>query len=225
MEEERGTHGAAKELKQRERLYARQLKIKRDAKMAFETIADDNWNFMVVDFEAYERDQKVITEAGITTRIGGQWQSSHIRIANYSHLRNGKYVPDEVDNFRFGQSVFLTKAVLREKLSGMLQIPNLILVAHGFTNELKYLRLLGITIPPEVRMLDTQNVFSYFKASKPSSNLSDVYVSLRAMLKVLNIHPFCLHNAGNDSKYTSDALQLMVAAFDNSMFEDMALEI
>ncbi|WBW74371.1 SPAC2C4.08-like, conserved protein [Schizosaccharomyces osmophilus] len=221
----KGTLGADRPLKERERKHAYELKMKREAKLAFETIADKRWNFMVVDFEAYERDHRIITEAGITTRVSDQWQSFHYRLTNHSHLRNGKYVPDEVDNFRFGQSLFLTKAVLREKLNEILQIPSIILVAHGIPNELRYLQLLGVTIPSKVITLDTQNIFSYFEASKLGLNLSEMYVGLRNMLKMLNIPPFCLHNAGNDSKYTSDALQLMVAAFDASMFRDMPIEI
>ncbi|EPY51984.1 fungal protein [Schizosaccharomyces cryophilus OY26] len=224
LEEGKATHGAGRLLEVKERKYARDMQIKREAKLAFEAIADKKWSFIVVDFEAYERDHKIITEAGITTRVNGQWQSFHYRITNYLHLRNGKYVPDEVDNFRFGQSVFLTKAALQRKLDEILQLPNSILVAHGISNELRYFQILGVDIPPKVIMLDTQNIFCFFKASKHNSNLSEVHVGLRSMLKLLEIRPFCLHNAGNDSKYTSDALQLMVAAFEVSMFRDIATE-
>jgi len=78
--------------------------------------------FVCVDIEAYERDQKKITEIGISTLdtndlagtspgAGGvEWMKKlrgrHFRIAEYAHLRNTEFIAGCADNFqeKFGTS-------------------------------------------------------------------------------------------------------------------------
>ncbi|CAB16368.1 conserved fungal nucleolar protein, implicated in rDNA metabolism or ribosome biogenesis [Schizosaccharomyces pombe] len=194
------------------------IRAKGEALVAFQAVSNPSCNFLVIDFEAYEFNQKIITEAGITMRINGEWDYHHYRIKNFLHLRNGRFVPDEADNFQFGDSKIVTKIAFISILKKILKTPNLHLVGHGVENEIKYANVLGIPIPKDVTVLDTQNVFSFFQSLflKEISNSNNI--SLAKMLTHLNIRAFCLHNAGNDARYTSEALREMTNKFTLSNF-------
>ena len=82
--------------------------------------------FVCVDIEAYEMDQKVITEIGISTldtldlinvppgEGGAQWmkkvRARHFRIAEYAHLQNHVHIAGCAGNFleRFGTSEWIS---------------------------------------------------------------------------------------------------------------------
>jgi len=80
--------------------------------------------FIAIDVEAYEHDNRRITEVGVSTldtpdltdvvigEGGGNWishiHSRHFRIREHVHLQNRDYCPGNANDFRFGSSEFVS---------------------------------------------------------------------------------------------------------------------
>ncbi|EEB08708.1 fungal protein [Schizosaccharomyces japonicus yFS275] len=170
-----------------------------------------NANVLVLDFEAYERNQDLVTEAGVCLFRKKSWKTYHYRVRDYLHLKNGRFVADHSEHFKFGESIIIGRRQLCEVLTGYLRLPNLVVVAHGLRNELKYLGKLRIEIPPHVALVDTQDVYRFYSYTCLGV-VHNQLIGLNKLLSSLSVIPFGLHNAGNDAHYTKDALLSMATA-------------
>ena len=186
-----------------------------------------------VDVEAFEFNQKLITEVGISTLDtvdllglqpgpkGINWaakiRSRHFRIREHSHRLNKVHVEGCPDKFEFGQSEWISKqdvvSVLEECFNPSRspyssRICKVVLVGHDIAADMSYLNELGFDV---ARMIfDCIDTADLYKASRRDGRQS----ALSTLLLQYGIAAKHLHNAGNDASYT---LRVMVAiALDDS---------
>lgn len=162
---------------------------------------------------------------------GDNWvkhiRSAHLRTAEYKNFRNTQFVMGCPDMFLFGESEIIpneemgrrtdwffatpydgTEDVNRPDLPEHKLVPrNIVLVGHNPDADIKMLaERCSIFDSMDKRpgklirsLLDTQGLFQKLRKRKNPSKLE-------TMLIHLGLEPECLHNAGNDARYTLEAL-------------------
>ncbi|OJJ51670.1 hypothetical protein ASPZODRAFT_447596 [Penicilliopsis zonata CBS 506.65] len=157
-----------------------------------------------------------------------QIRSRHFRTKEYAGVVNMRFVNGCPDKFQFGESEWVSLADLPTVVDSCFQPPyssrpdshklterNLICVGHNTTSDITYLRNLGTRTfkndPPtpgdgERRFLDCLDTAELFRTlrNEPQSR------SLAHILSELGMVPWHLHNAGNDARYTMEALVQMI---------------
>ena len=166
--------------------------------------------YFCFDVEAFEFRKKRILEVGYSIIDADKKEISthHIIVNENSHLRNGKYVSDNRDNFTHGESVFMDEQHLVELLDRLIFYADGI-VGHALSNDVKYLLSMGVTIPEEIPRYDTQTIAKL------------VFGEQRKLERVYQV--FCqktledAHNAGNDSHATAEVFleQLVINIVDS----------
>lgn len=186
-----------------------------------------------VDVEAFEFNQKLVTEIGISTldtvdlrglqpgAKGNNWtakiRSRHFRIREHSHRLNKVHVESCPDKFDFGQSEWISKQDVVSVLKGCFNPSRspyssgtckVVLVGHDIAADMNYLNELGFDV---ARMIfDCIDTSDLYKASHRDGR----QCALSTLLLKYGIAAKHLHNAGNDASYT---LRVMVAiALDDS---------
>lgn len=170
-----------------------------------------------IDLEAWEFNQRIITEIGFsmldTAEIVGVpaslWKdrihSYHFRIKENAHRVNKRHVDGCPDKFNFGASLTLS---LREAVSELFLVfrpsPDThvkpVLVGHNINSDIKYLEQIGFDVRPLVSdCIDTENLSRSAERNPNSRGLSK-------LLQQFGIEATNLHNAGNDARYTLEAL-------------------
>ncbi|KAH7170293.1 hypothetical protein EDB81DRAFT_774995 [Dactylonectria macrodidyma] len=186
-------------------------------------MSTQNVVFICVDVEAIERPPNPISEIGLaildTNDIcniapgpGGQnWWTSinchHLRVWEYSGLRNSQYVHGCPDSFDFGSSTFPRKKDVRRAIMAILApyinaSRNLVLVGHDISQDIRYLETLGIrlvNLKNLTRQVDTQEMCQAWQNETQGRGLGKI-------LSQLEIPSKNLHNAGNDAYYTVCAM-------------------
>ncbi|KAL7417308.1 hypothetical protein BDY24DRAFT_377438 [Mrakia frigida] len=124
--------------------------------------------FLAVDFESWEMDHSIVTEWGYA---GVRWvpmkdgsggveemrEEGHLIAEDYKRYRNGKYVPNNTDYYRFGTSERIrTLPLFRSALKDLVEKWSsfsseegggpLYLIFHDTTSDLSYLSLSSIDI-------------------------------------------------------------------------------
>lgn len=195
--------------------------------------------FISVDVECNERCHSQVTEVGIsmldTKDLAGiapeegainwrsQIRSRHLRVREFGHIVNHDFVLGCPDRFEFGDSEWTS---LQEVISaveecfhhasnrqtqGDGQKRNLVLVGHNPAADIKYLKDLGVSIfnrpsSTETVFLDTVDTAEVFRVSRGEMSAR----SLGNILTGLGIMGWYLHNAGNDARYTMEAMVALV---------------
>jgi hypothetical protein len=193
-----------------------------------------------VDFEAWEKDNSYITEAGVAvldTKDIAQispgagcknWiakiRARHFRVRENANMVNGEHVSGHPDRFNFGESEFLSKAELKQKLLEIILTPDptvepledlsgygnpdpiyrlFAIIGHGLQADIGFLEKgFGIHVRPMRQCMDTvdtQNLCTALHHSEWG------ICSLGQLLDDLEIKHEFLHNAGNDAMYTLQA--------------------
>lgn len=160
-----------------------------------------------VDVEAWERATHMVTEIGVAIydprgqemALSPHIRSYHILILENIHRTNGRYVPAHGANFNGGVSYVLNQRNAVELMNQLFEeyfehsIPCL-LVGHSIGCDIKWLTKLGVRMPHDIQMLDTQMLYSKTHGAKCNSLKN-------ALLDIGQPYAY-LHNAGNDSSYT-----------------------
>lgn len=155
-----------------------------------------------LDVEWYERSKNKVTEIGYTivqNRV--PVETKHIIIQEHIDVRNGRFVPDNKDNFNFGESIVLplkqAMELVRKDLSTCTAI-----IGHGIGGDITVLsRCLG--------KYHQSDVFSIFKhltvidTVKITAGITDngQLMGIKRCLDTFNIDHQHLHNAANDAYY------------------------
>ncbi|GFF83166.1 uncharacterized nucleolar protein C2C4.08 [Aspergillus udagawae] len=163
-----------------------------------------------------------------TSRI----RSRHLRVREYGHIVNRQYVAGCPGSFEFGESEWVSKGKLADVVQACFQPPysfgiegtdgvrlkrgpehkhqkrNLILVGHNTSMDVKYLASLGIPVFENVttaflERIDTADLYRIIRCEANQRSLAGI-------LGELGIIGWNLHNAGNDARYTLEALLRMV---------------
>ncbi|OWB76026.1 hypothetical protein B5S32_g173 [[Candida] boidinii] len=170
------------------------------------------------DIEAFELNTKIITEIGISIYDPINQRNSimphitkiHIIIKEFLNKRNGKYVPDNKDNFLGGASLLMTAGDCKQFIQKLVDfyfiklpeldksLKNSIFIGHGPSEDLKWLNQMGIVLPNRdseiFEIFDTQQVWSLSHGNHGNS--------LSRILRFLDIPHSYMHNAGNDCYFT-----------------------
>lgn len=153
--------------------------------------------FMCFDIEAYEHNKRHILEVGLTLldMNDNSCSTRHFIVEENSHLRNGRYVSDNRDNFTHGTSEKIKLTELVELLDLLVLYTDGI-VGHALTNDVKFLNGMGVQMHEDTVRYDTQSV-------------AKEYFGEQRRLEVVYEH-YCgkqladAHNAGNDSHATGE---------------------
>lgn len=158
--------------------------------------------FVALDFEAFERNQKKVTEIGFSIFENNKFTHHHYIIKENIKCLNGKFVPNNKFNFAFGESEVLALEEAFSRLGDVL-VDTDYLIGHGVSNELKWLRHNDVKLHNKIKLIDT---------GKLGGGIMQVgkRASLTRVLDFLGVDHNFLHNAGNDSFYTMKALWHMV---------------
>lgn len=151
-----------------------------------------------LDIETFERKNDKITEIGISifTPENSELINYHYIVSENIHHRNGKFVPDNKENFLHGNSIILPLEDIVKEVNLLVQ-DTTYLVGHAFSNDKFFLEKCGMTKFPEV--IDTQKVAKLFFEDKRN-------IGLELLSEQLELSPSFLHNAGNDTYMTMKSL-------------------
>ncbi|KAF7550426.1 hypothetical protein G7046_g8017 [Stylonectria norvegica] len=187
--------------------------------------------FVSVDVEALEYPPNPVSEVGlaildtndivgITPGEGGRnwWpkiRNHHLRVKEYSKLRNRDFIKGCPDNFNFGTSTFPRKAQVAEAVYAILgeytsASRKIIIVGHDVHGDIKYMDSVGVHLlglEGYAGEIDSQQLHQVWKKTTNGRKLA-------AVLTDLGIRYQHLHNAGNDAHFTLCAV-LGVALISN----------
>lgn len=160
---------------------------------------------VAVDVEAYERNLNLVTEIGVAIydpehqflSAVPRIKSLHIIIDEHRNLKNGRFVPYNIEKFTNGTSYSMKMAELKGFLTSLFRhyliAKEGILVGHNLSGDVKWLRNYGISNEVKLQTVDTDKLFRY---------LCQNGASLRKVLRRLHVPHAYLHNAANDAYYT-----------------------
>lgn len=156
-----------------------------------------------------------------TSRI----KSRHLRVVEYGHIINHDFVPGCPGRFEFGGSEWVKledmpsavdncfRSYLPETADGedaQAERRNVVLVGHNPSADVNFFLDLGVPLFRESKekgvFLDTVDTAEVFRVSRQEMNVR----SLGGILATFGITGWYLHNAGNDARYTMEALVRML---------------
>ncbi|KAK5636688.1 hypothetical protein RRF57_012400 [Xylaria bambusicola] len=188
--------------------------------------ARESVRFVCVDIEAYEKDDRTITEVGLAIldtedlidtspgENGEGWHSLiqpyHLRTHEHRYLVNSEYLQGCPDAFNFGESQFVPLKEIHEVVGKIIgdkesgdQRP-VIIVGHEIQADLKFLLKIGYNPWSEPLIIDEVDTRDLFQRIRRSTDIR----GLETMCTELGIFGKNYHNGGNDAVYT---LQAMIA--------------
>ena len=178
-------------------------------------LLNGNMILFSIDIEAWEMENKTVTEIGIAIydprrNVSGLnvvpvFTKLHIRIMENMHRVNGKFVVDHAVNFVGEPTLILSMrdlVILIQSLFDYFFKPSssendgldTYLVGHGVSGDIKWLSSIGIEFPTKYLTLDTLDILKITHGNH--------HLGLGAALKKLDLPHVFLHNAGNDAYYT-----------------------
>ena len=189
--------------------------------------------FISVDVEAFEFDQKRITEIGVSTletvdlygippgNHGKDWAAKinarHFRILEHGHLLNKVHVEGCPDKFNFGQSEWIHARDVKSTLERCF-VPSIppLWALGTFTQQPCKVVLVAHNAAADIKYL-AELGFNVTEKISDCIDTEDIYrvvrreihsCALSTLLLQYRIAASHLHNAGNDANYT---LRVMVA--------------
>lgn len=154
-----------------------------------------------MDLEFCEK-TSVLTEVGVSifNPQTDKLEVYHFVVLEHYSKRNGKYVPDHKDDFKYGISQILPLKLIEVAVLTLVQGSDY-LVGHAFANDKAFLTQCGYY--KNTKVLDTQKYAPYALQKNQQMSLANVVRDTMA------IEPECLHNGGNDAYYTMKSLLSM----------------
>ncbi|GAV48565.1 hypothetical protein ZYGR_0K00700 [Zygosaccharomyces rouxii] len=188
-----------------------------------------------LDIEAFERDNNVVTEIGISIydprenlhSLVPVKRNYHLVIFESLHLRNKKFVCDSKDCYILGESLVLDLQGCVEFVQALVDyymIPQTkadrswsrAFVGHNLHGDLKWLRMLGVNIPNDNQMdfnltnlRENKQTYVLDTEKLYRSCYGNFGGNLGRILRLFRIPHAFLHNAGNDAHYTLQLLMCM----------------
>ncbi|GAP87747.1 putative qde-2-interacting protein [Rosellinia necatrix] len=185
--------------------------------------ARESVRLVCVDVEAYEKDNRAVTEVGLAIldtddivdtypgERGENWyslvQAYHFRIKERSYMVNSQYVQGCPEAFNFGKSEMVSLETINKIVGKVIhdeesrdQRP-IIIVGHDIGQDLNYLKKIGYNpwgVKQIVDEIDTKAMFQRVERSMNGRGLA-------MMCAELGIFGRNYHNAGNDAVYTLQA--------------------
>lgn len=191
--------------------YERMRKAKEEAALGKRLVEEGKYVFMAIDLEAYERDHSIILEIGwsIFDSRTRRFMDQHYLIDTYQHLINETFVDDQKLKFDYGTSVWCSLKQALEELKKDLtwaveRDGGFVLVGHGLTSDLKYLRQQKFMWPTvdggETKDVDSSACVAILNTDTIyGASINDLHnpPSLGKTLDNFGVETWNLHNAGN----------------------------
>lgn len=169
----------------------------------------NNQKFICFDFEAYEKNQKILTELGISIYENQKIISKHFIVKENLEYKNSKKLKDKKYNFNFGQSKVLDLKSILEILKEDLKNSDFV-VGQSINNDFTYIS----------KYLQNQDYFPNDYIQMKDYNIIDTYeltflykdsgMGLKKALELFKIPHRNLHNGGNDSRYNLLMLEYII---------------
>ena len=147
--------------------------------------------FFCIDTEEHEFSRQLL-EIGISIYSGDEIKTYHFIVKENYNSRNKKFVPDNKDNFNFGESDILSLHDIKKEVK-KLALSSDFLAGHSVQNDRALLKTINANNFDEV--FDTQIFQKHLNQTKEE-------ISLINLCNYFDIETECLHNAGNDAHYT-----------------------
>lgn len=182
--------------------HSKKLAQYRSAVQHMKTVNDciENGDRLVcIDVEAFEFNQNIILEIGITTFQSGTINTRHLIIEERIKTVNKRHVPNHKHHFLFGESEILPLrdaiAIVKQEMKGCDR-----LVGHSVSGDIDWLSKHGVKFNTNIVYFDTSFLCkAYFDSNKTRMSLKDV-------CEKCGIDMEYAHNGGNDSRYNMQAL-------------------
>ncbi len=175
------------------------------------------------DFEAFENNQNIITELGISTLINGIYKSEHYIVKENLAYKNKRNIKDKKFNFNFGHSKTLELKKIIKILKNYLDESDLI-IGQSIDNDFEYVN----------KFLKNQDEFPKNFISMKNYNIMDTHdmtflfiksgMGMKKALDMFEIPYRNLHNGGNDSRYNILMFEYMLKNFDKEKNEKNLME-
>lgn len=151
-----------------------------------------------IDFEFFlnkKAKTHIVTEIGITAHQNGAMASVHFLVdGEYQKKKNQSLQR----RFAFGETKVIQPNQVKPVIEAVLKDPDFVLF-HEQREDFEILNKLGIKIPEQVAVIDTQLCHKrYFREKGTPPNGE----TLENLLKRFNVDSKDLHNAGNDAYFT-----------------------
>lgn len=163
-----------------------------------------NEKVVSIDFEFFIKKDNTydVTELGITFNEQGKTQSFHFLVEEHYGKKKNKALQQRFD---FGKTEIIQEKQI-PKLIEMAMVNAQYVLFHEQREDYEILNQMGIKIPKEVTVIDTQLSYKRYFRQKGSVPNGEKLESLLSMFKM----PYTnLHNAGNDAYLTLMLLQKM----------------
>ncbi|KAJ5960448.1 uncharacterized protein N7479_007598 [Penicillium vulpinum] len=152
-------------------------------------------------------------------------RSRHLRVKEYRNWVNNDYIQGCPGRFRFGESEFIPSAQISNVVDAAFRPPYMVPLKEEhvpqYKNQKRNVILVGLDLHGDITHLQEAGSRVFLDLNGTSSviretiDVAELYRveagetqkrGLRALLGLLNILSFDLHNAGNDAYYTLHAL-------------------
>ena len=189
--------------------------------------------FISIDIESNERCHTQVTEIGMSVldtrdlrgmppgRNACNWtsriRSRHLRVREYAHVVNHDFVAGCPDRFEFGQSEWCSREDVPVQVQEYIlhlasegdEPRNLVLVGHSPSADIRYLQEMKVPVFTEIKdksvFMDTVDTAEIYRVARQEAHPR----SLAAVLGELGVPAWNLHNAGNDARYTLQAMTMV----------------
>lgn len=160
----------------------------------------DNKKILCFDFEAFEDNQKILTELGISIYVNNEIKSKHFIVKENISYKNKKNLSDRKYNFNFGHSKIIKLNDIIKILKNDLDKVDLI-IGQSIDNDFNYVRKYiqsqdefpkNYIQMKDYKVLDTYDLTFFYKKEG---------MGLKKALELFEISHRNLHNGGNDSHY------------------------
>jgi hypothetical protein len=169
-------------------------------------------NFVIFDIEALESNHDIMLEVGILESKEGKIELKHYIIEENNDIRNGKYVPDNKDNFNFGKSVLTSQEKILKHLSEILNKADFI-IGHNIACDFKMLNKYGFS-DSYSNIIDTASLSKFINVLEGKKSQTK---SIENCLKFFKSDYSNLHNAGNDCHYNYVILKDLYSHINKSL--------
>ncbi|RLA84430.1 MAG: hypothetical protein DRG78_01530 [Epsilonproteobacteria bacterium] len=184
--------------------------------------------FVSFDIEAFEFDQRKLTEVGISIYRDGKCSTQHIIINENIKYCNKKRVPNNKFNFSFGNSIKKSTFEAMSMLSKVLHKADYI-VGHGVSNDFNYIeretkskKYNHIKMSSNLfNIIDTQDIFNMIRSNKKKTSQA----SADSLFYLYGVQFKFLHNAGNDARYTMELYIKMIASISHQEVAKIKLSL
>lgn len=160
------------------------------------------------DVEAWEGNNNLVTEIGIAVYDPKGQENAifpnislyHIIIDENKSKYNGRFVPNNKNNFVGGTSHVLPEGEAKVFLNKMIRQyffedpRGAVFVGHHIGGDIKWLQSIGVEFPKDGGIVDTLKIYNLSHGKNGGG--------LRSVLRLMDIPHAYLHNAANDAYYT-----------------------